>query len=1091
MIIRGWRIDGFGIFRDYETDGQAAGLNVFLGPNEAGKSTLLAFLRGMLFGFPEGGAAKRHYPPLRGGTHGGTLRIEHEGERLSIERRVGRRSLRVTIADGRRGDGGDLERALAGIDAGAFQSVFAFGLSELEAFDSLSTRGVRERLYSAMLAGAARSARRAIDRLSREAAEVLSPRGEPRGVHLLRELERVRAKVSRTGDELGRHAALRAEEERAGERLRLLEANSAELRRRAELLERILELWPLWQETARLRAEVTELDGAGDLPLDSQASLAAATEKARAAAEELEGHRTELAEVERRRAQLASALDDRIDGARAEIDRLHGSIPSHREALRELDAASAAERRAEETLARALSAAGSTAANVSGIDPDRAAKEIARWREALERARQDLARALDAFSRMAACVKEKTVAKERLAAVLTAAEPPSKDELDARDAAVRRARAALGDLRVERAELSSAEKLVIPSERAIEALRAAPQRRTPAVLFPAALAAAAAAALGAAAQGISGNTLGAAGCIGLAVVSAVTALLLRRRRRRLEDAQAESDRELERRGAELDDLRARVSGHRRRARELARRIADESALLGCSDIAASGKLSFAALEDCAAELRRLRDARERWDERSARLESAGSALGRAREEEDRAAAEVERLRAALDDAVRRWESWKAQTGFGETGDPSSAEGALEKVRVARAALSTHDGAGDAREAAAGRVRAWEHEAQAIIAASGVAPADGGHQAGEALIARLVDASERSLADAGVRRDIATLEAEAARSATRVRASEERLQAAHAHRDRVLAESGASDEDGLRRRVGLLEKRRSLRERLEAYEAQLSARIERAVPGPGAGAAPDEFRRTLATGAAGAWRGELDAIAARLDDMSRERDDLIRRQTETAGLRRDIEESAELATLRLDEESLLAELASRTDGWKSAMAAAGLIAETLAAFERERRPRVLAGAGEVLARVTRARHVEVRQADDLDDLVVVASDGSERTTAELSRGTAEQLYLALRLALVREHARTGAVLPVVMDDVLVNFDPERAELMAGAVADLAREQQVFVFTCQPRTTELLLEASPEAAVYPLGERLDDVSRRLEALESSRPRAARAG
>ena len=50
--IAGWHIEGFGIFQDFEVR-LSDGLTVFLGPNEAGKSTLLGFLRGDAVRFPE------------------------------------------------------------------------------------------------------------------------------------------------------------------------------------------------------------------------------------------------------------------------------------------------------------------------------------------------------------------------------------------------------------------------------------------------------------------------------------------------------------------------------------------------------------------------------------------------------------------------------------------------------------------------------------------------------------------------------------------------------------------------------------------------------------------------------------------------------------------------------------------------------------------------------------------------------------------------------------------------------------------------------------------------------------------------------
>jgi hypothetical protein len=62
------------------------------------------------------------------------------------------------------------------------------------------------------------------------------------------------------------------------------------------------------------------------------------------------------------------------------------------------------------------------------------------------------------------------------------------------------------------------------------------------------------------------------------------------------------------------------------------------------------------------------------------------------------------------------------------------------------------------------------------------------------------------------------------------------------------------------------------------------------------------------------------------------------------------------------------------------------------------------------------------------------DASARAkdTGRLSTGTAEQLYLALRLALIGQLGEIGAALPVLMDDVFANFDPERR---AGAARRL--------------------------------------------------------
>ena len=69
-------LDGFGRFHQ-QTIGVSEPVTVFYGPNEAGKSTLLAFVRAVLFGFPTRGRTE-HYPPLAGGRHGGRIRFSDD-----------------------------------------------------------------------------------------------------------------------------------------------------------------------------------------------------------------------------------------------------------------------------------------------------------------------------------------------------------------------------------------------------------------------------------------------------------------------------------------------------------------------------------------------------------------------------------------------------------------------------------------------------------------------------------------------------------------------------------------------------------------------------------------------------------------------------------------------------------------------------------------------------------------------------------------------------------------------------------------------------------------------------------------------------
>src|SRR5262249_2623955 len=114
------------------------GLNVFHGPNETGKSTLMSFVRSILFGFDRRGMPKR-YEPLNGGVHGGWLDVRVEQRPIRLERKAGRHVRgAVTVYDGdATGSDPELEKLLGGTTRTLYHNVFAFGLEELEQFHTL------------------------------------------------------------------------------------------------------------------------------------------------------------------------------------------------------------------------------------------------------------------------------------------------------------------------------------------------------------------------------------------------------------------------------------------------------------------------------------------------------------------------------------------------------------------------------------------------------------------------------------------------------------------------------------------------------------------------------------------------------------------------------------------------------------------------------------------------------------------------------------------------------------------------------------------------------------------------------------------
>ena len=73
MQLREIHIEGFGIFANKRIKGLAPGINIIYGKNEFGKTTLLEFIRRILFGFPTKKDKTNLYLPVQGGSLGGSL----------------------------------------------------------------------------------------------------------------------------------------------------------------------------------------------------------------------------------------------------------------------------------------------------------------------------------------------------------------------------------------------------------------------------------------------------------------------------------------------------------------------------------------------------------------------------------------------------------------------------------------------------------------------------------------------------------------------------------------------------------------------------------------------------------------------------------------------------------------------------------------------------------------------------------------------------------------------------------------------------------------------------------------------------------
>ncbi|MCG8402131.1 MAG: AAA family ATPase [Firmicutes bacterium] len=248
MKLAGLYVDGWGVLRDFTLEDKdlGRGLGVIFGLNETGKTTLLSFIRAVLFGFKAGGAG---YEPLRGGQPGGRLLLEEDGGVYRVER-YGRGNGKVTVElPGGEQAGEEYLRArlLRGVGPVLFNNVFALGMEELRRLEDLQKDEISAYIYGAGTGASPRRLAAAAAELGKTADNLFRPRGRTREMNrLLHQLDQLDRKTKALEQQPHRYLELRnglAELERLRDGLRDRLAAARRRVGRLDVLARMREPW--------------------------------------------------------------------------------------------------------------------------------------------------------------------------------------------------------------------------------------------------------------------------------------------------------------------------------------------------------------------------------------------------------------------------------------------------------------------------------------------------------------------------------------------------------------------------------------------------------------------------------------------------------------------------------------------------------------------------------------------------------------------------------------------------------------------------------------------------------------------------------
>lgn len=1062
MKLERMQISGFGRLNglDVELPGQ---VTVLYGPNEAGKSTLLGFVRAMLFGIPTRAQAAERYEPLRGGAHGGALTIlGDDGSRWMIERYAqppeglnlpGTRGdrLRITRSDVR----GEVQEVsqeemqrelLGGLSKAMFKQLFAVTLTELQEVGALQSEELSRYLFHAGIGGGA-AVLRGEKRLVQEMDKLYRPRGRTQEIaQLLQAVERLEREAEAAKALLPRYNDVLEELERLAAQLAEAEAARAARGRETARLQKAAAGRVDWLQREALRTELAALPPVARFP----AQGAARWQALQAERERLQLERGEWAR--RREALQAELARHRPDAAvlaqEPALRQLAGRLPGYEARQGEL----------AELAAEGLQLEGRLAECLRSINPAWGAAELRAFagtvgeRESVRR----FASRFAAYDKEMELLRSERAKLERTAATAekTAAAAVARVEASAAEGRRQFAmlvpqqpseiRALWSELRGELDRWREGQGRQASEQRAADArVLAAAQMRAlyrkllagcglltvalPVILWLTADAPWAAAAAAAVLLGLDA-------ALALAAFRSAPPAGERRLRRGTAAFGAGDDAGPE---ARLGALLSRLVRHPQSAAAASRSRSGAAP--------SSGPVGWDEEER---QLRRLMEAWLLWDQRHAALEGeADTALGQAAAVRDELAAagrELSRREAAFDELAGEWEAWLSERSLSADLSPEAASDVFRLAEQGREWLARVEGL--AAKMAALRAENERFEQECLAYGDHASP----NQAAAVLRAALAQLD--SALDMKSRQD--QLSAQLFPLEEEGRRLDDRLQQVLESEQALLAEAGAADGEELLRLDAACERREALERELRQVELMLFAGLDEVKR--------NELEEILQTTEESELRERLEQSEQDL----RQAEALLGQLQEKRG--RLLQEQESLAA-RCQRDDLVqqleeqrAALRDRFDQYAVMAVCHELIGRARRVYEEERQPAVLQAASGYFAEMTGGTYRRIVMKMGTQELMAEHAELGPLESSLLSRGTAEQLYLSMRLAL-SEAVSGQTPLPLLLDDLFVNFDEGRLEGALSVLRTVADRQQILMMTCHEHVVRHVQKLLPAANI----------------------------
>jgi len=205
--------------------------------------------------------------------------------------------------------------------------------------------------------------------------------------------------------------------------------------------------------------------------------------------------------------------------------------------------------------------------------------------------------------------------------------------------------------------------------------------------------------------------------------------------------------------------------------------------------------------------------------------------------------------------------------------------------------------------------------------------------------------------------------------------------------------------------------------------------------------------------------QMERLATKIQDLKTEQGRLTEKIGEEKEALKNMRGKAEAGDAAERSESLIAEIRDGANRYIRLKLAAALLYEAIERYRVENQDPLLHRASALFAIVTLGSLSRIESDFNKNDqpvLVGIRPSGEKVMVEGMSEGTRDQLYLALRLASVERHLSGNEPMPLILDDILINFDDERAQAILGVLADLSTKTQVILFTHHARIRDAARE-----------------------------------